>query len=243
MTNIVMLVHNRHRLTEQALSTLYKYTPRDQFNLTLVNDASSDFRANRYLELAAMNANTCLLRIEKSKGITGQARNLGIYWARRFFGKGDWLYLSDNDVAFTEGWLEKLIAVAIEAEPYGYKLMGGQVHPYHQAITEGGSYLAADKHGPKVYSPNYTGHVAIDGPSWLMRWPVWSKYGPLSMNAPGVCQGEDGEFCDKIRADGGRLGVINPHVVIHCGLTNSHGKEGPGADIRRQSMVPGVLYE
>ncbi len=49
MTSIVMIVHNRYRLTEQAIKSLHDHTPHDEFNLTLVDDCSTDFRVTKRL--------------------------------------------------------------------------------------------------------------------------------------------------------------------------------------------------
>lgn len=229
MTNIVMLVKDRFKLTRQALESLRAHTDNAGYTLCLIDDCSSDFRVKRLLLDQAQHKNTTLLRIEKSSGITGQARNLGVAWAEATFGRGSWLYLSDNDVYFTKGWLHFMIPVAYGSSVDGFSLWGGQVHPYHQEMPY----------------PNWslTEHSMLDGPSWLMRWEKWDTYGPLECKAPGVCQGEDVVFCQKLTAAGGRIGVIHPHVVLHTGLTNSAGQDAPGADVRRSQMVPGVLYE
>ncbi len=75
-----------------------------------------------------------------------------------------------------------------------------------------------------------------------MRWSTWDTYGPLDRTtAPGVCKGEDGGFCDRLVADGGRIGVIHPHVVIHTGLTHLNGMDAPGRKERELMIPEGVL--
>jgi GT2 family glycosyltransferase len=234
MTNIVMLCRNRLRLTEQALRSLYANTPREEFTLTLVDDASEDFRTIAMLERFAENANATLVRVEKSAHVLARGKNLGVFWSRQTFGCGEWLYLSDNDVCFMPNWREKLTMVAVDAEKSGFKLIGGQIHPYHQPI-----------HVPADSSRfGWTEHLVLDGPSWLLRWKTWRLMGELDPRcAPGTCQGEDGGWCDRLRARGGRIGVIHPHVVVHTGLTNSAGEDAPGRDAREAGRVKGVLYE
>ncbi len=234
MTNVVMLVHNRLRLLQQALRTLYDNTPREEFTLTLVDDASSDFRVRNALEGWAQAGNASLLRIEKSAHVLARAKNLGVYWSEQTWGRGEWLYLSDSDVAFTPGWLEKMIKTAEIAEMAGYKLFGGQVHPFHQPIGE------VQRWEDMAISL----HEMLDGPSWLMRWRTWDEIGPLSRDhAPGTCQSEDVEFCRKLTAQNGRIGVVHPHVVAHTGLTNTSGEDAPGREAREQQRVAGILYE
>lgn len=256
MTSITMLVHDRPRLTEQALRSLYENTDPKIFTLTVVDDASTDFRTTRLLErYAADHRNMALITLKTSKGITGQARNLAVYWSEKYFGAGDWLYLSDNDVYFLPpdpafgkmSWLDRITTMASGSEDVGFRLWGGQIHPYHQPIKQ----MAVDM----------TEHSMLDGPSWLMRWDTWHKYGPLECHTPGVCQGEDVTFCQRLTAPGnggsyrdaerhngmtqggGRIGVISPHVVAHTGIRQSNGNLAPGADVRLQQAILGIIYE
>jgi hypothetical protein len=212
--NIVMLTKNRPRLTDQTLSTLYRNTPHHLFNLTIVDDESD-------VPIKFHETNAVLLRIEHSSGITAQARNLGVYFAEKYWGRGDMLYLSDNDVFNTDCWLQKMLQAFDYGEPHGLKLLGGWNHPYHQtnesAKLPSGSLVC-------------TNH-ALAGASQLMRWDTWDKYGPLEHGAPGVCQGEDVTFCNKITADGGKVAKLYPHVLLNTGVTNSHGQPAPGADL------------
>ncbi len=233
MTNIVMLVRDRYKLTEQAINSLRKHTDPDQYNLTIVDDGSTDFRVTRYLKWLA-GPRTSVIRLEQSGHVLSQAKNLGVYWSGQHFGRGDWLYLSDNDVYFTPNWLPQLISVAVDTEDLEYALWGGQIHPFHQ-------------HSKLEFKPDtteMTEHEVLDGPSWLMCWKTWSIVGPLkSDTAPGPCQSEEYPFCNHLRASGKRIGVIHPHVVLHTGLTQTDGKDAPGRKEREKMMEAGVIYE
>ena len=105
-TNVVMLVRDRYQLTEQALSSLYENTPREQFNLVIVDDSSQDFRTLNLIKRFSKE-NCAVLRIDNSQHVLARAKNLGVFWSQQTFGRGDWLYLSDSDVWFSPGWLEK----------------------------------------------------------------------------------------------------------------------------------------
>jgi len=231
-TNLVMLCRDRLRLTEQALESLYANTDAAKFSLVLVDDASSDFRVRRLLQRYGEKPNATLLRIEVSSHVLARAKNIGVEWSRQTFGDGEWLYLSDNDVAFLPGWLDKLTAVAERLEPNGYRLWGGQVHPFHHH-----DMLAF------VGQFDWLPYSMLDGPSWLMRWQTWKDMGGLRGSDAGVCKGEDVDFCQRLIASGGRIEVIKEHVVIHTGLTNSDGQDAPGRK-EREAMIPkGVLAE
>lgn len=255
MTNIVFLVKNRLKLTEQGLKSLYDHTDRTQFNLTIVDDASDDFRVRDLLASYADTSNATLIRIEKSAGVLSRAKNIGVAWSEQTFGRGDWLYLSDCDVFYTDAWLDKLTDLAAGTEGGNFRLWGGQIHPFHKPVARGSTgcmYL----HG-NIVSSEWTEHSVLDGPSWLMRWETWGNCGPFDRNtAPGVCQSEEYPFCHRLTSiggtaefnenttiyHGGRIGVIQPHVVHHTGVTQTDGKPAPGYAERLAASVPGVLY-
>jgi len=219
MINIVMIAKNRPNLTRQAVVSLYSHTPPGSFNLTLVDDQSDDL-----IEVESPNA--CVLRIGRSNGVVSKVKNLGVYWSEHYFGRSDWLYMSDNDVFFTEDWSQKLTKLADDVDPQ-YVLVGGQNHPYHQVINHQGD---VNEYG------------AVAGTSWLMRWGIWDTYGPLEESgAPGVGQSEDHAFCQKIRADGYKVGAVWPHVVLDTGITQTDGQLSPGHEHKKR--VEGVVYE
>jgi len=235
MTNVIMLCHNRLRLLQQALRTLYDNTPREEFTLTLVNDASTDFRVNRALEDWAQAGNATLLTINKSAHVLARGKNLGAFWSEQSFGQGEWLYFSDSDVAFTPGWLGTLTDVARQVEFAGFKLFGGQAHPFHHGKVTGLEYGDQGK---------LLELEVLDGPSWLMRWSTWDKVGKFSRDcAPGTCQSEDAEWCARLVKAGGRIGVVHPHAVLHTGLTNTSGADAPGRKEREAGRVAGYVYE
>ncbi len=232
MVNVAMLSRNRFRLLEQSLASLYANTPRDQFNVTVVDDGSDCFKTKRLLrKYAGDNRNFALVEVENSVHVLAQLKNLAVGWSSQRFGRGDWLHLGDSDVCFLPGWLSRLTAAAETSEmDIRFRLWGGQIHPFHHPIKQ----IAVDM----------TEHEILDGPSWLMRWKTWNEIGPFSRkNNPGVCQSEEFPFCERLIKAGGRIGVISPHVVIHTGLTNSDGKDAPGRK-EREAMIPeGVLAE
>lgn len=240
VTNIVMLTKDRQRLTRQSLRTLYHHTDHRLFNLTLVDDSDDS-----QLIIKVSGGNMAILRLVTTRNITGQARNLGVYWAEKYWGRGDWLYLSDNDMYFTPGWLEKLTDFAAKTEP-AFELWGGWNHPFLQP-HEGSDYNKVPK--AMWNTQVLRAHDAVTGASQLMRWHTWQKYGPLDAHAPGVGQSEDWKFCQDIIKDGGKVGSIYPRCVFNCGVTNSYGKPSTGADVMVKELeeakrqYPDLYYE
>jgi len=233
MINVVMVTKDRLRLMEQAVRTLKENTS-SPFNLTVIDDGSEIPISAGALSMVGIEHAT-VLRVTSfnSKGILGMVKNLGVYWAEKYWGRGDWLYMSDNDVYFTPGWDEKMTSLlrAVQA-PTGdlLKVLAGSTHPFH----------GANPWPPgSASTPLVTLHDAVSGYSHLMRWKTWDKYGPLDANAVGVRQSEDWAFCQRIIKDGGVVGSIDPPVVYDCGLTDTFGEKGPGSDqiIRYEGVI------
>lgn len=224
MINVVMLVKDRPRLTLQALSTLARHTD-VEYNLTIVDDASKP-ETRDMLSLFGLRGNVAVIRNETSKGITGQARNLGVYWAETYWGRGDWLYLSDNDVAFLPAWSSKMIAVTRTISSDDLIVLGGACHPYHQPNYDHGEWVETD---------------AVAGYSQLMSWEAWDNWGPLDAHAAGTGQSEDHKFCREVVRDGHYVGYMKEPVLIDCGITGTDGKPATGHESK--PIIRGVYYE
>lgn len=235
MTNVTMLVHNRPRLTRQSLISLGKIDHRTM-RVAVLNDASDDYDTVEFLKhwtSSSLSGGAWLEWKTESHG-TGRARNAVIGASERVFGRGDYLYLSDNDVYFKPGWLEKLIACYEAVWGYGCRVIGGVGHPYHQpyeGIVKVGDYGVHAVHAQPLQS-------------MLMRWEVWDKYGPFCQTPPGkVCQSEDVDFTNKIKADGFKIGVVSPALIVNTGITNSFGEKIPGFELVKSQVPPGVIAE
>src|SRR5690349_11389694 len=123
MTNFTMLVHNRSRLTAQALMSLGDHP---ECNVTVRADDFFDVPTREFLfgwSLSNARKGRVVYHTTEPAG-TGAARNDVIATSERAFGRGDYLYLSDNDVYFQQGWLPALIACYEAAWEYGCKVIG-----------------------------------------------------------------------------------------------------------------------
>jgi len=149
--------------------------------------------------------------------------------AAGFTGRGNYLYLSDNDVFFPPGWLEKLIEHYEYAWTYGYRVLGAYNHPFNQPVSRIDG----------VYEVN---HLASQ--SMLMKWEVWDQFGPfVETPVDKVCQSEDVAFSNKIREAGYKVGVVSPWLVVNTGITNSFGEHIPGWELVKSQAPPGVICE
>ena len=228
MTNFTMLVHSRPRLLKQALDSIGDTSG---MHISIHGDAPTPEVHQIVREFMEDKEGTYSVTGE-SKG-TGAARN-SVISSASFYKRG-YLYLSDDDVTFLRpDWLSILIAAYEEAWAHGYKVLGAYNHPFHQPV----SYLkTGDAVG--VYEVQ-----ALALQSMLMRWEVWDAYGPFRETPVGaVCQGEDVDFGNAIRADGGKLGVVFPALLVNCGITNSFGQPIPGWEAVKKEAPKGIICE
>ena len=218
-----MLVHNRPKLTKQALSTIGHLD-----DLLILDDCS-----NEETKLVLQEFGVNVYALGESRG-TGYARNKVIEMSEKIFGRGEYLYLSDNDVKFHPNWLETMIECYEAAWEHGFRVLGAYNHPYHQPI---GAFRVSDKNAVhEVYA------LALQ--SMLMRWEVWDKYGPFDITPVGrVRMSEDVAFTNKLREDGGRVGVVSPALLVNTGIRDSFGELIPGWEIVQQQAPLGVIIE
>jgi hypothetical protein len=229
MTNIVVITRGRYTLLEQTLRSLCHHTDSLDYTLTVVADREDDFRVKRLLD-AYSDAQVVYLSNSTHK--LSDLKKIGVTVSQHTFGEGHYLYLSDNDVYFCKGWLKALTTLAEGTFLQGFRLWGGQNHPYHMPTK----YVAdLSELGAKEYD-------MLAGTSWMMHWETWKDLsGNLKSDGPGVCKGEDVALCHTLRAKGLRIAALDPPLVLDCGWTNSDGKPAPGLELRR--AVPGVYHE
>lgn len=228
MTNIVLLVKDRPRLTVQCLNTLYENTSRDQFTLTVMDDGSDLETTEIIGKHSRYVSNMRVIVLEQSIGIVGWLRNVGASASERYFGRGEYLCFIDNDIAFRANWLQKMIH-SMECLPPHVKLLGGYRHPFHGVNAKWEPPASVEETD------------AVAGYMHFMEWVTWDTYGPYDQHSRGVCQSEDFAFCQKIVKDGGKVGYIHPSVILNCGITNSENKPAIGSE--QFIRVEGYIYE
>ena len=230
-----MLVKDRPRLTKQALDSIGAF---NGMTVTILDDQSGD-ETQSILNQWTRSCGGRFVATSIENAGTGINRNAVIETSETLFGRGDYLYLSDNDVAFKPGWLNTLIFCYEKAWESGFRVLGAYNHPYHQPIS---SLRVMGNDMFTIYEVKEVLALALQ--SMIMKWEVWDKYGPFNRTTPGrVCDGEDVEFGNKIRADGGKLGVVSPALLVNCGITNSFGQKIPGWELVQKEAPAGVIVE
>jgi GT2 family glycosyltransferase len=129
---IVVTQRERFGMTEESLESLYENTPDA---CVIYVDGNSPKRVANYLRREAQTRNFTLLREERFLS-PNQARNLGIAAADT-----EYVVFVDNDVLFTPGWLDRLIACADETGAWVVAPLTCQGLPAHTEIHHaGGDY-------------------------------------------------------------------------------------------------------
>lgn len=228
MINITILVHNRSKLTKQCLDSIGRF---DGANITILADHCDVETWDVLLESSVWH--TLITNDHDDLG-TGDLRNRVIAISARRWGRGDYLYLSDNDVWFRPGWLPVLIECYKRAWENGYRVIGAYNHPFHHPVTR----MECDD----TYAVCEVNALATQ--SMLMKWEVWDQFGPFCKTPAGkVCQSEDVDFTNKIRAAGYRVGVVDPPLLVNTGITNSFGEKIPGWELVKAQCPEGILCE
>lgn len=239
--NFTLLARNRPNLTRQALASLGD----DKNIFKTVFDDRSATETQVLLEHWQKWGRGNLVRNERPMG-TGMARNAVIRASEELDGRKDYLYLSDNDVFFKPGWFEQLVVAYEAAWQFGFRVVGAYNHPFHQP-GEGGVVIRQPEYGNRAVldGGTYVKEIqALALQSVLMRWEVWDQHGPFCQTpVDRVCQSEDVDFARKIVADGGKLGVVSPALIVNTGITNSFGDHIPGWDLVKQQAPAGVIVE
>lgn len=233
MTNVTFLVRDRFNLTRQTLDTFGDAGTAQQKSVTVLDDRSGT-PTREFVECWCSDHNAAYIRNDIPMG-TGPLRNVVINSSGP---RGDYLYISDNDVAFFPGWLDILRVAYERAWEHGYRVLGAYGHPFHTPVSRfpinKGRYVLC----------NVDEVLAVATQSMFCRWEVYEEYGPFcDTPIDRVCQSEDVAFTNKIREAGFKLGVINPALVASTGITNSFGEKIPGWELVKVQCPKGVVCE
>lgn len=215
-TLVVILTKNRYKLFSQTITSLHKNTPRELFDVMVIDDGSE---IEHIAYIYGLKSGEMVDHLIATKtGSLGFNKNIGAEFAR-FLGY-EYVYQSDDDMYFLPGWLEKCLN-AIDAPKELITVIGAYCHPFLQPNND-----------LKLNTLNTVD--AINGNSMFMRTKDWAKYKMQETN--GIMASEDWEMCQRIRKAGGLCVKFTENLVLHCGITNSCGEPATGADLMLEEL-------
>lgn len=202
-TTATVIVTQRERfgMTEESLDSLYDHIGEDVE--VIVVDGNSPPRVARYLRDAAARRGFTLIRTEHFL-TPNQARNLGVAAA-----KTKYVAFADNDVLYTDGWLDALIACAEETGAAVVAPLTCQGLPAHQQIHHaGGTYAVGGDMDGFIANPD--GRRPFDEVMIAHGEPREAWNGRLERQVTGMC-----EFhCVLARADiFDRIGPLDEQLL------------------------------
>ena len=217
--SIIIPNYNGQKYLGDCIDSLYRLDfPRDQYEIIVVDNASSDsskgFILSTYLDVA-------LIQAERNLGFADGC-NLGIKNSR-----GEYIVLLNNDTVVDPNWLKELVAVADsdkEVAIVGSKLLFK--HIPHE-IQNAGSYLTGrgdggdmGSHQPDEGQFDTTREVmAVCGASMLVRRTLIEEIGALDEDF--FAYYEDEDLCYRTRLYGKKIIFASKSVVYHVHAATS----------------------
>jgi GT2 family glycosyltransferase len=217
LVSIVILTHNNLPLTKACLASLLEFTDYPNYELILVDNASTDGSVDFFADLAKQHHQVRLVLNPSNLGFAA-GNNVGIKTAR-----GEFIVLLNNDTYCTRGWLRDLLRHLMKNKSLG------AVGPVTNNIgNEARVALAyANMTEMAAVARDYTSthaRVLLEVKSvafFCVAMPrsVIDKVGLLDESF-GMGFFEDDDYCNRIRQEGFRIGIADD-VFIHHELSAS----------------------
>jgi GT2 family glycosyltransferase len=225
---IIVTQRERFGMTEESLESLYAHTPNAD---VIYVDGNSPPRVADYLRREAERRGFTLIREERFL-TPNQARNIGVRAA-----KTEYVVFVDNDVIYTEGWLDALVRAADETGAGVVAPLTCQGLPFHTEIHHAGGdyaengdmdlFVAQVPEGGRRFDEVMHGH-GDKLEAWagrlhrqetgmcefhcaLARRDVFDRIGPLDEKL--LSTKEHIDFSMTVRQAGGRV-VFEPASVV-----------------------------
>lgn len=219
---------NRPKMTELVIKTIHKNTPRDDFRLVVLDNASDESTVQMLEKLHENGLIDELISIKTNLGLEA-ARNLLLHQATQ----GEYFVCVDNDCLPQEGWLEGLLDLMEKNEGYAAislrtQVMVGTGNIFEQA-DENGDELVDFPHPGGSFRLMRTGDVlAVDG------WVRPMAGNPDDFHAPGR-GAEERLVCGKLRELGCKTAFAVNLKCLHLFGVREQTKERWGYD---ETMSP-----
>ncbi|MCG8526981.1 MAG: glycosyltransferase family 2 protein, partial [Opitutales bacterium] len=210
--SIITALYNCVGLTRQYVESLEKTLTNIDWELILIDDASSD-ETPAFLEELKKNPRVQCLRNETNIGYSA-SNNRGAIQAN-----SDKLAFLNNDLVLSEGWLEQMLSVLEEAENAG--VVGNiQFNPNTGLIDHAGVFFGLDgmprqarKNRARVPTVPYSEWNAVTAACMIIPKPLFEECGGFDEDYRNGF--EDIDLCAKVRQKGFRIYVANRSKIDH----------------------------
>ena len=210
--SIVVLTYNQLKEgTVPCLDSIVRYTPEGEYELVLVDNASSDGTPEHLRSFAEGRNNVKLVLNQENKGYAG-GNNDGLHAA-----SGDSIILLNNDTMVTPGWLDELLAPLERDRSIGLicpitNSAGNEQTVLLPSLNEENYVEVAGR-----YTRRNAGHMfeteKLGFYCVALRRDVLERIGLLDEKF-GLGMFEDDDYCVRVRDAGYRL-VINEGCFIY----------------------------
>ncbi len=228
--DIIIVTYNAKHKLKACLDSIQKNSAHLRYTVTVVDNHSTD-GTGTLLKKYFKGIN--YIRLLKNKGFSHGA-NVALRQTHH-----DYMALLDDDIEVPAGWLE-----ALYGQMKGKKDVG-MVGP--KLLLPNGRIFAADcsvkrgsPRGAEEWDKGQRDYIrecdALTGPCWLMRRAVFNEVGDFD-EAFFPCQGEDTDYCLRVRLKGYKI-IYNGRVaVIHYNLFRTLGLAQQNTDLLKQKWA------
>lgn len=211
---IITLTYNKfNEATKPYLDSLYKYTNIDDFDLIIVDNASSDETKEYIKEFQKTHFNIKLIENKENLGYS-KGNNIGL---KEVLNK-DYKYIGllNNDILFTPNWLNDTITMFDEDDSLGMvspRIQKGKKITKENYLNKYKSFLSKFKDKLKyTIEPLFC--------CVLIKKEVIEKTGLMDENfSPAFW--EDNDYCFRAMYSGYALAISNQSFVFHNHSTTS----------------------
>ncbi|SDZ17871.1 Glycosyltransferase, GT2 family [Thermoactinomyces sp. DSM 45892] len=214
--SIIILTYNQVEFTKRCVESIYRNTPRDQFELIFVDNGSSDDTVKYLTSLSDVS----IILNEKNVGFAGGCNQGGT------IAKGEYILFLNNDVIVTKNWLEPMLERLIAdpkigmVGPVSNYVSGAQIVPasYH-SVDELDDF--AEKYC-KANQGKTKRVLRLVGFCLLARKTILDEIGWFDVQ---YVSGnfEDDDLCLKVLQKGYQLWIAFDSFVHHFGHATFNG--------------------
>ncbi len=219
MVDIVIVTYNARTELEKCLASIRRHTPPSMYRLYIVNNASRD-GTRAYLDKTRI-AGSQIFHLPENLGFSGAAN-----WITPKLKSPHAAFL-DDDARVTKGWLPGLVSSVKKSKKVG--MVGCKIIYPDKTI-----FSCEVRFGPRrilffkdrdLGQADYVKEVdALAGACFLVPRRILKKIGPFDETFF-PCQGEDWDYCLRIRKAGYKIIYNGKVTIVHTNLFRAGGEK------------------